>query len=302
MAKVRLEGAETPEEVTESTPTVMQQTSSAATGKESDCGSIAQSIARLPLKLTSEVTGLSKSDLRVLHKKQQWLSQYQPSLPDGKEHLRGTMNATLVFAQEEAGTAVCISWDGLLLTCSHCLAETEEDLQSKTSQWLLFSSGRAVKTSCIAWDQRRDLALLRIVAAQPPARGLAGEADRFPSVSLATAAPSLRDDLICIGHPGSEDLENVVPGIQTNYDVLYVSEGRFRGYAKGQDLHDNSDIGALKHDCWTYWGHSGAPLIDQKSGCLVGLHSSWDDQTGMRRGIAWETVKQFLEESVLRRH
>lgn len=28
-----------------------------------------------------------------------------------------------------------------------------------------------------------------------------------------------------------------------------------------KDLHNNEEIGALKHDCWTYWGHSGAPLL-----------------------------------------
>ena len=53
---------------------------------------------------------------------------------------------------------------------------------------------------------------------------------------------------------------------------------------------------SLMDDCWTYWGHSGAPLIDAKSGEVVGLHSSWDDETGMRRGVAWEALHEFVEE------
>ena len=73
--------------------------------------------------------------------------------------------------------------------------------------------------------------------------------------------------------------------IASNYDVLHVSYGHYRGIARGQDVHDNSEIGALKHDCWTYWGHISAPLIAAESGELIGLHSSWDDQTGMRRVI-----------------
>lgn len=86
------------------------------------------------------------------------------------------------------------------------------------------------------------------------------------------------------------------------------------------------------HDCWTYWGHSGAPIVGRRSqggsrrgggerakrrgrrkakfergegegegrgeggGMLMGLHSSWDDTTGMRRGVAWEAIRAFLHE------
>ena len=42
------------------------------------------------------------------------------------------------------------------------------------------------------------------------------------------------------------------------------------------------------HDAWTYWGHSGAPLVSAEAGPdgwkLVGVHSSWDEGSGMRRG------------------
>jgi len=100
--------------------------------------------------------------------------------------------------------------------------------------------------------------------------------------------------LTCIGHPGSVDLETSKADVKTGYDVLHVSEGLFRGYAPDQDLHVNSDIGALMHGCRTYWGHNGAPLVERKTGRLVGLHSSWVDETGMRREIAWETIGEFL--------
>ena len=163
----------------------------------------------------------------------------------------------MVFAQEEAGTAVCISDDGLLLTRSHCVAETAQDLETSRFHRLLFKSGRAVRAKCVVWDPLRDLALLQVVDAQdgdtelqPP------EVISFPLVHVGDASPVKNAVMICIGHPGSEDLEASQPGILPNYDVLHVSTGRFRGYAE-QGLQDNSKIGALRHDRWTYWGHSG---------------------------------------------
>ncbi|KAJ7240874.1 hypothetical protein B0H12DRAFT_1134356 [Mycena haematopus] len=62
----------------------------------------------------------------------------------------------------------------------------------------------------------------------------------------------------------------------------------------GADPHDNSEIGTLRHDAWTYWGHSGAPLIDEAEGTLVGLHSSWDDETAMRHGVPHAAIQAFL--------
>ena len=259
-------------------------------------------------KLTSKSTGLSKQDLATLHLKRSKLQSsssrdLESSL--GVPHnssstaLADAARSALVFAQHEAGTAVCISASGLILTCSHCVAESQEEYAEGRLHWLIFSSGRVVQTTCVAWDAKRDLALLQIIAAERPENG---SPSTFPFATIAAKRPAAprtkKTPLICIGHPGSEDLEVVSTSapVPTNYDVLHVSYGHYRGMAVGQDVHDNSDIGALKHDCWTYWGHSGAPLIAAESGEVVGLHSSWDDQTGMRRGIGWEAIDGFLKE------
>ncbi|PPQ71114.1 hypothetical protein CVT26_011594 [Gymnopilus dilepis] len=268
------------------------------------------SIARLPNKLTQEITKLQKRDMAILRKKAKWLKDFEVRIPltQTTANLQSVVNATLVFAQEDAGTAVCIAPEGIILTCSHCVAESEEEFDDSVQKWLIFASGQVVKTKCIAWDPRRDLALLRVVASQELPGSTSGHPSpqvsasipfpSFPFITLAAAPPSKREALICVGHPGSEDLEASKPGVKTDYDVLHVSTGTFRGYAAGQDIQDNSEIGALKHDCWTYWGHSGAPLVAQGSGKLVGLHSSWDDQTGMRRGVGFEALKAFLDEHV----
>ncbi|KAK1072662.1 hypothetical protein LTR12_009452 [Friedmanniomyces endolithicus] len=219
---------------------------------------------------------------------------------DHSHALANAASSTLVFAQQEAGTAVCVSSSGLLLTCSHCVAESEDVLDLAENQWLLFADGRVVKATCVGYDGKRDLALLQVTAAQSPRQldpttANETEMSAFPPIALAETPPRRNTSLFCIGHPGSEDFEVDTPGVATGYDVLHISEGRYRGLAVGQDVHDNSEIGALKHDCWTYWGHNGAPLINDQ-GLLVGLHSSWDDSTGMRRGVGWEAVKAFMDE------
>lgn len=263
-------------------------------------------------KLTTKTTGLSKKDLATLKLKRNKLlspssqtADFIADLPQSSagEALAAAARATLVFAQHEAGTAVCVAASGLVLTCSHCVAESAEEHAAGNLHWLIFSSGQVVQAKCVAWDPKRDLALLQVIAAERSAHHNDEPSTAEPSFPFATIAahapptPSKRlgIPLICIGHPGSEDLEtDSSTSVLLNYDVLHISDGHYRGLAARQDPQDNSQIGALKHDCWTYWGHSGAPLIDAKSGEVIGLHSSWDDRTGMRRGIGWEAIQGFL--------
>ena len=266
-----------------------------------------QPIQALSGRLTSKLTGLSKQDVATLNLKRSKLrspsqtSDFISNLPQDSTStaLANGARATLVFAQHEAGTAVCIAASGLLLTCSHCVAESMEEYAEGNPNWLIFSSGQVVQAKCVAWDARRDLALLQILAAEDLVNA---SPPTFPLATIAPTPPAApktqKTPLICIGHPGSEDLEATTTSspVPSNYDVLHVSYGHYRGMARGQDAQDNSEIGALKHDCWTYWGHSGAPLIAAGSGEVIGLHSSWDDQTGMRRGIGWEALKGFLRE------
>ncbi|CAK5265116.1 unnamed protein product [Mycena citricolor] len=256
--------------------------------------------------LTRQTTGLTAYELRVLNKKRSWLRAYSPNPPSSTASLRAyarALAATLVFAQEEAGTAVCIDESGLVLTCSHCVAEDADELREGASpgRMMIFADGRVVRAEWIVWDARLDLALLRIVAAEPSpheSSPLSSSTSSFPFVPVSHTAPKSRARLLCIGHPGSDDLESVVPGTKTGYDTLFISEGRFRGMCPGQDVMDNSEIGALMHDCWTYWGHSGAPLIEADGGELIGLHSSWDEDTGMRRGVGWAALQSFCREHV----
>ncbi|KAF5688209.1 dimethylaniline monooxygenase [Fusarium denticulatum] len=240
--------------------------------------------------------GLSEEQQNALISKRNWLTSHTIpiprdafktfiSIPKGYH----TLLATFIFAQSEAGTAVCISPDGVLLTCAHCVAEEPSELTAKSSYVLLASFGEVITAKMVAWDPIRDLALLQVDRAELRHRP-------FPFARIATSPPKFNTELLCIGHPGSEDLEAEHSGVKTNYDTLVLTAGTFRGLDKNQDPQDNSDIGALKHSCWTYWGHSGAGLFDRKMGALVGVHSSWDDKTGMRRGVPLEAVVAFVKE------
>ncbi|KAJ6258762.1 hypothetical protein Dda_6815 [Drechslerella dactyloides] len=271
-------------------------------------------IATLPpaASLTANATGFSKRDITLLQRKQRLLQQQSQSQFQSTSSLttaqQTALAATLVFAQHEAGTAFCISREGLLLTCAHCVAETVEESRTVKDKeiYLLFAGGRVVAARCVAWDGVRDLALLQITASQPSPPPLSTTTSItgtitsdsefvFPYVDIAPAAPAASTRVFCIGHPGSEDLESSTARA-TNYDVLHVSGGRYYGVADGANVHDNSEIGALMHDCWTYWGHSGAAVCLARSGGVVGVHSSWDEGTGMRRGVAWEAIVGFLRE------
>jgi hypothetical protein len=304
------------------TPTYIELNTEPSSRETINAPSSASHITLLPTHLSRSHTKLSKQDHTLLLSKQARLRLQAPSTlsPSRSEPPTPTpttpTSATLIFTQPEAGTAVCIHPSGLLLTCAHCIAETEADLDLSQPHTLLFAVSATVVTAhCTAWDAKRDLALLQITAAQrcPPPLGEGGEGDdddddsgcrwQFPAVEIAGRAPTLGAKLVCIGQPGSEDLECEEAGVDTGYELVCVSEGRFRGYADGQDVQDNEEIGALMHTCWTYWGHSGAPLVEgsktaRMGGVLVGLHSSWDEGTGMRRGVGVEAIQEFLDGKV----
>ncbi|KAK3293161.1 trypsin-like cysteine/serine peptidase domain-containing protein [Chaetomium fimeti] len=279
--------------------TLIQSATKDASQEEIGNGSPAASpdITLLPSRLLRSHTKLSKEEHALLLLKQARL-QAAILAPPTDVSISG-IAATLIFAQAEAGTAVCIHESGLLLTCAHCIADTEVELDVSKSHLLLFASGTVVLAQCAVWDPKRDLALLKITAAQRPLQddsSLASQHWQFPALGLADRSPKVGTKLVCIGQPGSEDLECEEAGVETGYEVLCASEGRFEGYADGQDVQDNEEIGALMHSCWTYWGHSGAPLVQRtaQGEVLVGVHSSWDEETAMRRGVGIEAIREFL--------
>ncbi|KAK6614707.1 trypsin-like serine peptidase [Botrytis cinerea] len=247
---------------------------------------------------SSTLRGLNQAELTLLRKKQSQLKATALStlkdLPSGI-HVRNLLASALIFAQYEAGTAVCIDPAGWIITCSHCIGETEKEWKAKPRQWLLYYTGLAIEVECRAWDQKRDLALLKVVTMEIGDDMIENTIPEFSFVKLAVQPPKQKISIICIGQPGSDDLESS-GNRKTKYNLVEVSEGSFCGMIHGQDPHENSEIGSLKHDAWTYWGHSGAPLVRADDGLLIGLHSSWDENTAMRHGVPLVAMRGFLEE------
>ncbi len=63
-------------------------------------------------------------------------------------------------------------------------------------------------------------------------------------------------------------------------------------------------LGQQIHSAWTYWGHSGCPLISVQNtndrgdnNCqkvqIVGVHNSWDDRNGNRHGVSLCNLRYF---------
>jgi hypothetical protein len=132
----------------------------------------------------------------------------------------------------------------------------------------------------------------------------------LPAAAIAGTPVALGEKLFCVGNPSNVDLESLVEGsIEFEPATWHASVGKCEGYmdpavqaardaqqARGRaptrgelkSVLDAPPVDAtegtyMQHSCWTYWGHSGAPLFNDE-GRVAGLHCSWDDRTGARHG------------------
>lgn len=185
-------------------------------------------------------------------------------------HATQALTSTLIFAQNKAGTAVCIDPGGLILSCAHCSGERAEEWKARRLDWLFYYTGLAIQVEFQLWDERRDMALAKVVCIEIPDKRCTGSVR--PIFAYVHIADSMSNYslLFCVGQPGADDLEPASLR-KTAYDLVELSRGRLCGIVAGADSQDNSDIGALKHDAWTYWGHSGAPLLRRSDDALLAL-------------------------------
>ena len=203
--------------------------------------------------------------------------------------------ACLIFAQNIGGSAVCIHPHGYILTNAHCVLQEDSDVIVVHFHILLFSSGVICVAKVVACDIVRDIALLHVEALYDTdiCQFMCHSKHDFPFVSICNNESSLVNalPLVCVGQP-----------ISKKFPIIDITTGIYKGIYKGRknktnDVEDNSEIGQLMHTCWTYWGHSGAPLISY-DGHLMGLHSSWDEDTLMRHGIHLIAIKSFIAANV----
>ena len=96
-------------------------------------------IRALTYEYGSILPDLTNEGLNILRRKQQRLAKNasitSQKLPAGL-HIRNALEASLIFVQYEAGSAVCIDQEGWILTCSHCLGENEKEWKANRRKWL----------------------------------------------------------------------------------------------------------------------------------------------------------------------
>lgn len=114
--------------------------------------------------------------------------------------------------------------------------------------------------------------------------------------TIASKAPKRGDPILIVHNPWQYDLEAEGPARRMkNFFPFRTDIGKVDGFRK-TDRRDATNLGALKHSAWTYWGSSGAPLFDRRTGHVIGMHNSWDDRCGQRHGCTWESISTMLRD------
>jgi len=191
---------------------------------------------------------------------------------------------------------------------------------------IMFASGRTFLAKCRevleTLDGSRDVALLDIQEEMNvgPDSDTGTESILPPAAKVASDAVSRGAKLFCIGNPSNVDLESQEEEeLELEPPAWHVSVGTCEGYLDPsnhkkmiqQNVSDRppkhggstarrnaapveAEAGSLLlHSCWTYWGHSGAPLFDE-CGKVVGLHCAWDERSGIRHGQNLHHIHEIL--------
>ena len=172
---------------------------------------------------------------------------------------------------EMGGSGVNLRSDGLILTAAH----VPDRVGRRTT--VRFPDGRRFHAICSHIDTRLDLALFTLSGAK-----------NLPTARLAKNPAQVGDVVAVVGQPGT----STPGGEATGYQPFHVSTGVVRGYLP--NLLGTQSLGRMKHDAWTYWGHSGSPLFNAL-GEIVGIHNSWDSTTAMRHAVPFEALRAFLK-------
>ena len=214
-----------------------------------------------------------------------------------KELINKILSSCLCQISDFFGSAVCINEKGYILTCAHAAPPFEDD-NTKESLYI-FPSGEIIKALTLDKDEKIDLALLQIISVYKNKKfinikNLTNK--KFPYAKIKIPKDSKNEakgkNIFCIGNP-CFTMENDDGKIENNeYKPFWISFGKIKGYLK-DPIFCKDDLGPLIHNCWTYWGHSGAPIFNF-DGELVGMHNSWNEKNANRHGNSLLGIIKFL--------
>ena len=232
------------------------------------------------------------------------------------ETLQRAMKVCVHIADTDSYGSGCYIGKRYILSCDHCVWSRRKDGSDDAEesqrtefphQEVLFitSQGTFLRANNVETNEEYDVSILKInehdkTALQELEGGLAET--KTETVPIATAREGKKKTpLFCIGNPADFDLESVGEQTPTDFWPFTISTG----YAKGYDAIRKPGLGLLKHTCWTYWGHSGAPLFKYADNPLgfeiIGVHTSWDENNNaMRHGAAADEILSLVKKYIFK--
>jgi len=200
---------------------------------------------------------------------------------DGFEDVAVLVLGAEVFVEDDEGGAV-----GLCL-------EVGKKRKRKKTRWNPLPSAEIAEDACEAGERLFCIGNPSNVDMESCSRGSGGEGSTSTSTtrgSIEFEPPTFHTSVgTCVGYKNivaqRKQWEQAGRGrAPTRGELKTVAEAKPAGAQEG---------GFLQHSCWTYWGHSGAPLFDGQ-GRVMGLHCAWDDRTGMRHGQKVQHLERCL--------
>ena len=150
-----------------------------------------------------------------------------------------------------------------------------------------------------------DVRLSGVISSQTPssASSTVSRHETIKTAKIAAVSAKKGDEVYCIHNPYDWDLE-LAEGARprrNGFLPFTISAGDIDGYSnvgtgKSGRVIVHNDLGALMHSCWTYWGSSGAPIFNRKSGKVVGIHNSWDPSCGQRHAVGVEGISFCVDD------
>ena len=246
-----------------------------------------------------QLTDIQKKIIDYVNQNKSILNYYKDEkgiVELNKKIIEKVKDSCLCCISDSFGAAVCISENGYILTCSHAAPPFDDD-KSKESLYI-FPNGEIVKAITLEKDERLDLALLKIIGTYEQGKYFDIKSDKKFKYSKIKSTSNgenekIRKKVFCIGNPAFMMYDDDGKLDKNNYKPFWISFGKIKGYMK-DEIFCNNDLGPLIHNCWTYWGHSGAPIFNL-NGEIVGLHNSWNENNANRHGNSLLGIAKFIE-------
>ena len=225
-----------------------------------------------------------------------YYSSDEKMIKSNKEIIEKVKNSCLCRISDEFGTAVCINEKGYILTCSHAVPPFEDD-KNKESLYI-FPNGEIIKALTLEKDDQLDLALLKIIEIYENEKFI--KIQNIPEKkfiysnikSIPKENEKVGEKVFCIGNPGFAMYDDNGKFEKNHYKPFWISFGKIKGYI-GDGIYCKNELGPLIHNCWTYWGHSGAPIFNS-NGKIIGMHNSWNERNADRHGNSLLGISKFI--------